>query len=112
MWVDWQAEPQPFGSVLPGQAVTQTTHAEHAWLVRSARQTSKSICIYMARRTDQTQHAITVTSTEPPQVEECDVPLDKGAVARLLRFVRRLCSTDGAILLVLCVALYASRWNY
>ena len=32
LWIDWQAEPQSYGTVAPGAASRQSTRAEHAWL--------------------------------------------------------------------------------
>ena len=108
LWIDWQAEPQSYGVVAPGASFRQTTHAEHAWLVRRPEGAGASLCVYMPKRSDQRVHALALVAADPPAVEEAAVPAP-GAMASVLRFVRLLFSTEGAILVGLVAALYLLR---
>ena len=109
LWIDWQAEPQSYGTVAPGATFRQTTRAEHAWLVRSGVSGDTSaICLYAPKRSDQASHSLRVVAAAPPAVEEA-VPAAAGAGAGLVRFARLLCSTEGAMLVGLVAALFFWR---
>ena len=121
-WIDWQAAPQQFGALPPGGTFRQETHAEHAWLVRSvgvggggARGEPRTLLVYMAKRTDQLEHALTIAAAGPApsvleRVAEGDAADGAGGGARgvlrgVLRFLRLLLSTEGAILVGLVAVL-------
>ena len=109
LWIDWQAEPQSYGTVAPGATFRQTTRAEHAWLVRSgASGDTGAICLYAPKRSDQAAHSLRIVAAAPPAVEEA-VPAAAGAGAGLVRFARLLCSTEGAMLVGLLAALFFWR---
>lgn len=114
-WIDWQAVPQQFGTLPPGGTFRQETHAEHAWLVRSVgvagsgNSEPRTILVYMAKRTDQLDHGLTIASVAPAlsvleRAAEDDVADGtggagaRGALRGVLRFLRLLLSTEGAIL--------------
>ena len=121
-WIDWQAAPQQFGALPPGGTFRQETHAEHAWLVRSvgvggggARGEPRTLLVYMAKRTDQLEHTLTIAAAGPApsvleRVAEGDAADGAGGGARgvlrgVLRFLRLLLSTEGAILVGLVAVL-------
>ena len=87
----------------------QSTHAEHAWLVRrGASGDSGAICLYAPKRSDQAAHSLRILAVAPPAVEEA-VPVAAGAGGGLVRFARLLCSTEGAMLVGLVAALFFWR---
>ena len=61
--------------------------------------------LHAQKRSDQRVHALALVAADPPAVEEAAVPAP-GATASVLRFVRLLFSTEGAILVGLVAALY------
>ena len=110
LWIDWQAEPQSYGTVAPGAAFHQSTRAEHAWLVRSIGGSGDTgaICLYAPKRSDQASHSLRIVAAAPPAVEEA-VPAAASAGAGLVRLARLLFSTEGAMLVGLVAALFFWR---
>ena len=99
----------------PGATFRQTTRAEHVWLVRgggggtdTGAGAARAICMYVAKRSDQSAHCLRIVAAGPPAVEEA-LPAAVSAGASLVRFARLLCSTEGAMLFGLAAALYLWR---